>query len=149
MWLVERLQKLAKPKSTVPLEEKKEAAETAPETIYFYDLRDKQRAEESGLSPGYYLTVSSITKAEMEDPRLLNNYSLDLMQTMLEAVPLPKSETKIFVDTMGHYTDPGLGWLFSAVGYESDQQMLIVRADHIDPDEAQKIIVRSFSRKKY
>lgn len=149
MWLAERFRKLVKPKSTAPFGEKKETVETPPKTIYFYDLRDKQKAKEKGLKPGYYLTVIPITKQEIGDPGLLTGLSDVLSLTMLEAVPLPKSGTRIIIDAKGNYTDPNLGWLFSPVGYILDQQKLIVRADHMDPDETQRIIVKSLSQKKY
>jgi hypothetical protein len=112
--------------------------------IQLWDLRELDKAKERGVEPGYYFTINPITKSELDDSLTLQTLSFFFHQKLQEAGLQEPSGTKIALNnehTM--FIDPAQGWLFSPSGYIPDLQMLVVRADNIDRDKVQGIIVNA------
>lgn len=116
--------------------------------VQFWDLREPKAAEERGVEPGYYLTTQPISQAEVQDPQIIYKLSILFHQKLQEAGLQEKSGTQIPVDTKyTMFVDPAQGWLFSPAGYIPDLQMLVVRADKINPDENQRMLVGGLNKR--
>lgn len=111
-------------------------------SVQFYDLREEAAAEERGLAPGYYLTVHPIFEPDLKDRNLIPRLTFSFFETLKEQNLLESSDTHIPIDTNGQMAvDPAQSWLFSPSGYIPEMQLLVVRADHVDRDDAQRVIV--------
>lgn len=112
--------------------------------VQLWDLREPDKAEERGVEPGYYFTVNPITKSELDDRFVIQKLLFCFHQRIHKAGLQETSETRIAVDTKHTmFIDPATGWLFSPYGYIPDQQILVVRADKVDRDKAQRVIVKA------
>lgn len=111
-------------------------------SVQFYDLREARAAQEKEVKPGYYLTVYPIYPSDLQDSQLLSKLSLSLLEKLEEEGLLGASDTRIPVDNKGKmFVDPAQGWFFSLEGLYPKQQLLVIRADHLDRDNAQRVIV--------
>ena len=117
--------------------------------IDYWDLMDPEKAKERGVEPGHYLTLFPILPQDVSDPMILHKHMLEMMKKLTEIDSRDASEAKIPVDTQGNYVDPGRGWQMSAYGYLDQLNILVVRAEMVDRDEAQGQITSSFQTKTY
>lgn len=114
--------------------------------VWFYDLREEEAAQERGVAPGYYLTVHPILESDLKDHRLISKLTLFLFKKLQEEGLLDESDIEIPIDIKGKlFVDPAQVWCFSPAGYLPKKQLLIVRADQIDRDEAQKVVVKALN----
>ena len=73
---------------------------------------------------------------------LLNKLSPSLFEKLKDEGLLKSSDTRIHIDNKAEmFVDPAQSWLFSPAGYIDAMQLLVIRADHVDRDDAQKMIV--------
>ena len=100
-------------------------------SVQFYDLREAEAAKERGVDPGYYLTVHPIHKL-----------SPSFFEKLKDEGLLEQSDTRIHIDNKAEmFVDPAQSWFFSPAGYIDTMQLLVVRANHADRDDAQRMIV--------
>lgn len=113
-------------------------------SVAFYDLRKKSDAKERGVTPGFYFTVHPILENDLEHPNLINEFTLSFFEKLRSEGLLKESDTRIPVDTKSElFVDPAQGWLFSPAGYIPSLRLLVVRADQVDRDENQEMLVKA------
>lgn len=117
--------------------------------ILLWDLRNEEKANHHQVAPGYYLTLAPISIEQMKNPDLLKIFDMQMLTLLLENIPRPSSNIRIPVDIKGSFVDPALSWQFSPQGYIRDKKMLVIRAEPVDPDEAQKIIVSRLKKNNF
>jgi hypothetical protein len=131
----------------------KEKQITTPEaqrktTIRFLDLRKEEIAKEKGLDPGYYLAVYPILPADLKNDMLLHELSFPFLEKLRAEGLFKGSDTRIYTDTKAKtFVDPALTWEFSPAAYIDNMQILIVRADSVNRDEAQQKIITILANK--
>lgn len=139
MSIKETLQRLV---SRKPNEQSAPTESQRSVSVQFYDLREAEAAKERGVDPGYYLTVHPILPPDLEDGMLLHKLSLSFFEKLREEGLLEQSDTRIHIDNKAEmFVDPAQSWFFSPAGYIDTMQLLVVRANHADRDDAQKMIV--------
>lgn len=112
--------------------------------VQLWDLREPDKAEERGVEPGYYFTINPIAKSELDDRFIIQKLSFFFHQRIHEAGIRETSETRIAVDTKHTmFIDPAQCWLFSLYGYILDHQILVVKAERVERDKAQGLIVKA------
>lgn len=142
MWLGEKLRELIGGGISKRVEQKTELS--GGKNVQLWDLREADKAKERGVEPGLYLTTTPISEPELRDSFILQKLSLSFFEKLREGGFMEQSETIIPVDTKGTMVvDPAQSWQFSPAGYIPDMHMLVVRADHVDRDKAQGIIVKA------
>ncbi|MCJ7827916.1 hypothetical protein MUP65_02100 [Patescibacteria group bacterium] len=110
--------------------------------VKFYDLREKLAAQERGVEPGYFLTVTPISERDLRNERLVFKLAPLFHKELEKNRPPRRSDTRIALDTRkGVVVDPAASWRFLPAGYIDDLEMLVVRAERPDPDEAQDLLV--------
>lgn len=115
--------------------------------VQLWDLQEPEKAKERGVEPGHYFTADPISQSELSDPLLLQKLSFFFHQRLSEAGLQKKSDTRIPIDTKNSMSvDPALAWKFSEVGYISNLQTLVVRADKVGQDKAQGIIIKALRK---
>lgn len=113
---IEAIRRLSRPKPEYPPPQEREGF-----SVTFYDLRDPEKTRNTDVEPGYYLAVCPILPFDMENEDILMVLSPDLMGVIAEHVPLPRSDTRIYIDNSGKkYIDPSAAWMLQVSGYIKD-----------------------------
>ena len=111
-------------------------------SVQFYDLREVEAAKEKGVDPGYYFTVHPVLPPDLEDSMLLHKLSPTFFEKLKGEGLLAHSDTRIYIDNKAEmFVAPAQSWFFSPADYIDTMQLLVVRADHADQDNAQRMIV--------
>lgn len=125
-----------------PKDKRSAFTEVPGNSVQLYDLREDREAENRGVNPGYYLTAYPISPSDLKDSSLLHKLSLSFFEKLEEEGLLKQSDTRIHIDNKAEmFVDPARSWSFTPVGYDNARQVLIVKANQVDRDEAQRIIV--------
>lgn len=110
--------------------------------VQLWDLRESEKAKERGIEPGIYLTIHPISDAESHDQMTMNSLTLSFYDRLAEAGFMKRGDTVTPVDNKASaVVDPDLLWKYSLIAYFPKLSMLLVKADHVDRDDAQKILV--------